>query len=81
METQPINDTKFTNLLQSATRFYTKGIGVALNQMSRHQITFDDMDYVFVRNDNWSVACGQSDYHEVHKLWAGDWKAIYKRQN
>jgi hypothetical protein len=76
-----ISPKEFTEKLKNTRRFWDhkKKEGLASNQLSRAGLFLGDMDYIFVRNDGWSIACSKAAYHSCHNLWKEEWETVYEK--
>jgi hypothetical protein len=60
-------------LKQGPTRVITDKDGHAtVPKMSLKQIA-ENMDFVFIRDDGWTVACRNEHRHVAEEMWRGDW--------
>jgi hypothetical protein len=59
------------------TRIYHNGFGRAPSESLMKGLPLPD--YIFVRNDGWSMGCFEAELDEAYKLWEREWVAVYKR--
>lgn len=53
--------------------------GLGKNQLHKSHLELDDIEYIFIRDDGWSIGCSEQGYASCNGLWPDDWKVIYSR--
>jgi hypothetical protein len=64
--------------VDQVTRIYFQGLGHHPSELRREGFV-SAPDYIFIRNDGWSMGCYEAELEEAYSLWAQEWVAVYKR--
>lgn len=63
--------------VRKANRIWDGKQGLGHNQAKSMGIdTENDMDYVIIRDDGWSIACAERNFDSCHELWKDEWREI-----
>lgn len=78
MKPTPIHQKDFNEILEKTTRFWDGLRGLSRNQFKDSGKSFEEIKYIFVRNDGWKIASDETGYNEAYRLWPDEWEAIYR---
>lgn len=77
IELDRISRKAFDKKLLKVKRIWDGQEGISPNQAFNKGIKMESMDYIFIRDDGWSIATNVDHFITCNELWKKEWVEIY----
>lgn len=64
---------EFYLALKQVDRVWNGEEGISLRQAERQGLV-SDIEHIFIRNDDWSIACSEENLESCKELWDEQWE-------
>lgn len=78
MKTTQLSPREFEEKLKTVNRVWNGREGLSLNQ-AKQSISLFSIDFIYVRDDNWSIGCSRFTQASCEQLWPDEWTTVYKK--